>query len=96
MKIVLIVEGHPELTSWFEYSYHWRWRNIIFVQGDSQEAFISFEDDKAEQIYEMILDAYELGSDDFTLNFPEEHAPAFQKSKLKEQVLADLLEKMND
>lgn len=96
MKIVLTVEGRPELKSEFEYSYHWRWLNTVFVQGDSREAFVTFEDENAEQVYEMILDAYEFGSDDFTLNFPEEHAPAFQKSKLKEQVIADILEKMND
>jgi len=96
MKIILTVENHPGLNSEFEYSYHWRFNKIVFIQGDTEDAFITFEDEKAEEIHQMILDAYELGGETFTINFPREHASAFTNLRKKKEVWANILEKMND
>ena len=96
MKIILTVECRPELKSEFEYLSHFRWQKVIFIQGDTKEAFVKFEDDNAEEIYQVILDAYELGENEFTLNFPQNHAPAFENPMKRNIVFTNLLERMND
>lgn len=92
MKIIATVENKNDLRYEFEFSHHWRIGRRIFIQGTTEDSFLTFSEEleRAEEVYEMILEAYELDCIDFTINFPEEHAKAFEVRKSKAQVLEEV------